>query len=385
MSSNRYPRTTVCLSLALCVALITQFTLVSSCAAQSVLPSRQWADAISESRLAAKEMLDSSGAPGCQVAVSINGKLVFSEAFGLSNVESNARVTTETKYGIGSISKSLTCALLLKLCDEEKCELDDPIKNYLSEFPHDDAGITLRSIAGHLSGLDDHFAASNRYNSRHFETTDDALVEIYQDQLRYPPGTRSFYGTGTYTLLAGSIERITDTPFLEAMNAKLIEPLKLTSIVSNLRTPIISSRASFYETDDDGQLINAPYFDPSHKWAGAGFLATAADLTKFADAIFWSEFLSKGSKAAMLEDQKTAAGARTGFGLGWRIDEDDQGQVVYYQPGGGPGISSQVLVLPDNRITVAVLTNLTGAPVGNVARTVANSFLRELNTKEIRD
>lgn len=343
--------------------------------AAATVASKKYEKAIAASRKAANQMLADSKTPGCQVAVSVDGQLIWTEGFGFANLETKTRTTAETRFGIGSISKSLTTALLLKLQDGKQCDIDRPLQHYLPDFPRADAGITPRSVAGHLSGLDDAFGTANRYNTRHFESTQAALAEIYRDGLKYPPGQRHFYATGTYTLLAGVIEKQTGMDFLAAMDRLLRQPLKLNSVVPNRRTDIIDDRSAFYERQQ-GQLINAPYFDPSYKWAGAGYLATAADINRFADEVFFGDYLSAAAKAMLVEDQLTAAGKKTGFGLGWRMAQDSEGRRLYHQPGGGPGISCWVFVFPDQRFTVSILSNLTAAPVGGkLADVVTESFL----------
>lgn len=341
---------------------------------------QRYEKAIAASRVAAKAMLTDSQTPGCQVAVCIDGKVVWTEGFGLSDLEHQTPVTSKTKFGIGSITKSFTCALMMRLADEKKCDVDKPIKSFLATFPYDESGITPRSVATHLSGLDDAFSTANRYNTRPFKTTEEALKEIFRDKLVHAPGERLQYATGSYTLLAGVIEEQTGQPFLNTLRQQLIEPLGLSDTTANDPIAIISHRTRFYEQNSQTRKIeNSKHADPSYKMAGAGLLSTASDVAQFADAVLFGRYLSEDAKRALLTNYKTNDGKPTGFGMGWRIAKDSDGRDLYHQPGGGPGISSWVFVYPKEKMTFVFLSNLTSAPIGgNLAEVTTAEFLNTI-------
>ena len=91
--------------------------------------------------------------PGLSVAVAMDGKIVWSEAFGLADVETKTPVTPSTRFRIGSISKPLTSAGLALLVERGKIDMDAPIQKYIPDFPQKEGPITVRMLAGHLSGI----------------------------------------------------------------------------------------------------------------------------------------------------------------------------------------------------------------------------------------
>jgi len=93
----------------------------------------------------------SSRTPGIQVALMIGGEIVWSEGFGWGDVENEIPVTPATRFGIGSISKTLTMITCARLVDEGSLDWDAPVESYLPEFPYAGRGITIRSIGAHLS------------------------------------------------------------------------------------------------------------------------------------------------------------------------------------------------------------------------------------------
>ena len=352
--------------------------LVSSlCASTGLAAQLDTLTAIDACRAVAKQIIDEAGAPGLSVAVGRGGELLWSEGFGHADLELDVPATADTRFGLGSISKSLTTALCARLVDQGVLDLDAPVETYLPEFPHAGRGITLRLIAGHLSGLDDSFAGARRFSNERFETTRDALVHIWDAELLSTPGTAHAYATGTYTIIAAVIEQVAGMTFPDAMQAHVLVPLEMTDTVLNDPTSIVPRRTSFYLQHDDGTWYEAATFDPSHKLAGAGYLSTPGDMVTFGMALLGDEFLSAEAKAALFANLVTTDGQPTGFGLGWRVDEDDRGNVVYHQPGGGPGISTWMILAPADDLVAVVLSNYSRGPVLTVLNEAANRFRKD--------
>src|SRR6058998_493605 len=91
--------------------------------------------------------------PGVQVAVSVNGKLVWSEGFGYADAARKRPVTRETQFRIGSVSKPLTATAVALLYEQGKLDLDAPVQRYVPSFPDKGHPITTRLLAGHLAGI----------------------------------------------------------------------------------------------------------------------------------------------------------------------------------------------------------------------------------------
>lgn len=357
-------------------ALLALFGLFSAAGAQTRGGAVRLDAAIEESRRVMRHRIARTPTPGMAVAVASRGEVVWIEGFGVAGLDTKVPVTPVTRFGIGSISKSLTMALAGRLVDRGLLRLDAPVERYLPEFPRAGRGITTGLVAAHLSGLDDTFASANWTGARRFATTREALEEIYKEPLRSEPGTEYFYATGPYTIIAGVIEKAAGLPFLEAMRRHLLEPLEMERTVANDPRAPIAEAATFYVADPAGIPIRAPYFDPSYKWAGAGFLSTAGDLARFGAAMMRPGFLKEETLERIFTPLLTKGGAKTGSGLGWRIGQDagpgmgwtigpdDQTRRIVHQPGGGPGISCWLVLDRDAGIAVAILSNMTGAPAG---------------------
>ncbi len=339
----------------------------------------RWATAEATSREAIRAMMDSSGTPGLGVAVAAGGAIVWSEGFGYADLEHGVPVTPATRFGIGSISKSLTTALVGRLIDDGALDIDAPVEHYLPEFPHSGRGITTRLICAHLSGIDDRTERRLHYTTQHFHTTREALEVVWNDPVVDQPGNHARYGTGTYTIVAAVIEQASGQDFLSAMEQQVIGPLGLEAIVPNERREVVRHRTRFYERDPGGEIVHAPYYDPSFKWSGAGYLSTADDLVRFGVAMSRPGFLSEATWKEIVMPARTTNGEAIEFALGWDAPRDiGAGRTVVGKSGGGPGIRAYLAFYPECDLVVAMLTNLSRAPVrGELWETVAGAFLEE--------
>ncbi len=331
--------------------------------------------AIAASRDAVRAMMKSVKVPGVSVAVAMKGEIVWREGFGFADLDKKVSATTETKFGIGSITKSFTAVLFARLMEEGKVDLDTPVENYLPQFPHKNKNITARLIIGHLSGLNDEFNGTHYYETRYF-STGAALDEILREnKLRSPPRTRHEYTTSNYTIIAAIIEKVSGQDFSSALNQYVINPRGLKNTLLNDRRLNIEHCTSFYVQNEKG-VVKAPDYDPSFKWAGAGLFSTASDVATYGTALLQSKFLRPNTRDEIFRALKTSSGEDTGYGLGWYIAEDAKGRRMYHHGGGGLGISSYLCLYPQEDFVLAILSNLTGAPVNDeVATKIVEAFL----------
>ncbi|MEJ2084628.1 MAG: serine hydrolase [Acidobacteriota bacterium] len=331
------------------------------------LESSEWKTEIARGRIAMEAMIAAGETPGASVAVAVDGEIVWSQGFGYADVDQGIPASAETRFGIGSISKTLTMAAVMSLVDEGLLDLDAPVETYLADFPHVGKGITLRRISAHQSGLSDQFATDHYQTQDHFPTIDSAYQEIKNESLEYEPGSRTVYATGLYTIIGRVVEAVTGQSYLEVMRERVFLPLEMDGVVPNDPTRDIGARTRFYvEGEEAGSFELGPPYDPSHKLPGAGLLSRAEDLARFGAGLLEGELLSATSRDEMFTPVPLANGEPTQFGLGLRIGEFD-GTPLIHLPGGGIGISSWLFMLPDRDLVVAVLGNVATAPVGGEA------------------
>jgi serine beta-lactamase-like protein LACTB, mitochondrial len=341
----------------------------------AIAPEPRDAAAMATSRAAAQQFLAATGTPGVAVAVVRAGEIVWTEAFGVADVDTKVPASTATRFGIGSITKAMTMAVAGKLVDAGKLDFDAPLETWLPDFPHRGKGISLRLVAGHLSGYEDRFGSDLYWSTRRFRDTGEVLAGLYAEPLAAAPGERHQYGTATYMLIAAAIERATGKSYLDAVRQLLLEPLGLKDTVPNDNLVADPHRSSFHG-ERDGATVRVPATDPSHKWAGAGYVATASDVAKFGSAMLGPDLLTAATRCLLFRTLRTTAGDDTGFALGWRVGTDDRGDERIIQPGGGPGFAALITLHPRDGGVVVVLANKSRVDLGELAATLRNAFRR---------
>ena len=327
----------------------------------------------SKARDAVREAMRSGAAPGAAAAVGRAGEIVWAEGFGTRDLSTGKPVDPGTKFGLGSISKTLTLAAALALADADRLDLNAPVERYLPDFPHRAMGVTVRSIGAHQSGIADAFANDHYWSTSHFEL-DSAYRLIAAAPMIFSPGSRTEYATGLFTIVGKVLERAGGGSYLEVMRRTVLEPAGMAATVPNDPRRPPAGRTGFYVSGKRGGFEAAPPFDPSFKLPGAGFLSTAEDLVRFGMALLGPELLSEQGRRQMFAPVPLSDGTPTRYALGFQVLEED-GRRLLLQSGGGPGIASWLVIYPEERLVVALLANATGAPLEATVRRVARSFL----------
>lgn len=320
--------------------------------------SASYAAAREHARAIAKEWL-ARGIPGFNVAVAIDGKIIYSEGFGYADLEQRVPGWQITKFRIGSVSKPLTSAALMKLVEQGKIDLDAPIQKYVPTFPDKGALITPRMLAGHLGGIR-HYKDGEVDNQKHYENVVDGLERFKDDPLVVPPGTKFSYSSYGYNLLSAVIQGAAGKPFLEFEQEQVFNPLGLLNTVADQPADIIPQRARFYSGAKGQPTRNSMYVDNSYKWAGGGFISTSEDLVRFGSALFQPGYLKAESLALLFTPQKTKDGKETNYGMGWFIGKSKSGKRIFEHSGGSVGGSSELILYPDSHIVVAFICNFSG-------------------------
>src|SRR5690606_6930130 len=117
-------------------------------------------------------------------------------------------------------------------------------------------------------------------------------------------------------------------------------------------------RARYYERDRNGVLRNAPFVDHSYKRAGGGFISNTEDLVRFGSALLEPGFLDAKTLTTVFTPMRTTGGEPTNYAIGWRIGED-QGRRELAHSGGSVGANAFLVLYPDQRVVVALLSNTT--------------------------
>ncbi len=308
--------------------------------------------------------------PAVSAAIGRDGEVVWAGAVGFADLEAETPATAETRFRIGSVSKTLTAALVGRLLERGALDLDRPVREWLPDYPEKRWPMTPRQLGGHLAGVR-HYAPGEFLWTRHYDSVREGLEMFEDDPLRFEPGTRYAYSSHGYNLLSAVLEVAGGDDFLTLMQREVFDPLDLERTVADHADREIEGRAGFYHLVG-GAPRRAPDVDLSHKWAGGGFLSTPTDLVRFGRAWLADDYLSAETRRALWTSQRTSDGKETGYGIGWRARRTSDGLLVGHG-GGSVGGRTEFLVLADRGVVVAVTVNCTQAPeLSDLARALAS-------------
>ncbi len=353
------------------VLVVLLLSLVSSACAQDAAPPRTslyegtatpLAQAIEQARARATRFAAENGLTGLSVAVLVDQRVVWAEGFGLADVEQGVPVTPLSRFRIGSISKPVTAAALARLVEQGKLDLDAPVQRYVPDFPEKRWPITTRQLAGHLAGVR-HYKGEEFLIDEHYDTVRAGLAVFEKDPLEHEPGTKFRYSSYGWNLLSAVLEGAAGQPFLTLMDNEVMDPLALHSIVADEPYELVRHRVRFYQRREDGALRNGAFVDNSLKWAGGGFLGTPSDLVRFMAAHWDGEYLKPATVAELFTSQKTKDGKETGYGIGWTLDRAPDGRRWVGHGGGSIGGISLLYGYPEEKIAIALTTNVSPAPI----------------------
>lgn len=318
---------------------------------------------IDKARTIVAELIKAKKIPGFSIAVARGGTIVWSEGFGLANVEQGVLVTPLTRFRLGSVSKVLTAAGIARLVEDGKLDLDTPVQRYVPDFPAKPWPITTRQLAGHTAGIrhyDQKDFAGPLNGAPHFESVTKGLAIFANDPLLFEPGTNYSYSSYGWNLISAVIAGASKKEFLSYMQRSFFELLGLRSITADHIDRIIPHRSAFYIRGEDGALSNAPHSDNSYKWAGGGFLANAEDLVRFGSTHLQPGFFRQTTLDLLFTSQTLDSGKQTGVGIGWRTGIDPNGRRILHHGGSLNGGRAMLMMFPESGVVVAMLSNIRG-------------------------
>ena len=327
--------------------------------------------------------------PALALSVLRDGKIVKQKAYGQANVELNVPATTGTAFPLASITKTFTAAGVMALVEDGKASLDDPARKFIPRLPPLWAGVTVRHLLTHTSGLPD-VALDDDLGTYISETREDALKKLALMPLTSRPGVKWEYNETNYVLLAMIIEKLSGLTYEQYMAVRFFRPLGMETTAFGDTRELIPHRASIYthyqiragkNVLSTGKLWNYQYVYPAYTYAGAGLNASLADMSK------WDAALSEGRvlKPATLEQMWTTAklksgrvfrfkGSTVGWGNGWMIDEAPQHKAVFHT-GGDASAYARFL---DDKLSVIILTNCQGVEPDALLQGVAALYVPAL-------
>ena len=312
---------------------------------------------------AAQRAMAASTTPGLAVALVDHGRVAWAKGYGLADRQTRQPVTAATRFQAASLSKPVTAWGVLRLVEQGRIGLDDPVVGHLRHWhpppsPFQAGSITVRRLLSHTAGLSVHGYAGQRSDRPLPPITASLSGEAvggFPVELLEAPGRRWLYSGGGYSVLQLLVEELSGRRFAEFMQAEVLGPLGMTASSFRWRRTL----ATAYPHDAGGGRI--PDFVFAEQ-AAAGLVATAPDLARFVAAALPGSNGEPPGRGVLSQAgvrlALTAAPATDGrWGLGYGLGLLPDGDLLAYHEGANRGWRAGLALLPDRHAGIVVLAN----------------------------
>ena len=339
------------------------------------------ADQFEEIRETISEIVgDGRPVPSIAVGVSRGSEILWQEGFGWADRENKIPATEHTIYFLGSTSKAITATAVMVLHEKGRIDLDRPINDYLAgdgirARVGDVERATVRRVAQHTAGLPGYYETF--YADESEKTPSMPTVMQRHGWVVIPPGQTFHYSNLGYGLLGHLVSQVSGS-FPDFLREEVFLPLEMENSYGVLPPERNKDRAVRYSSPPRSDSGRLDYTTPH---PGASELQSSVhDLLKF--AMFHMQIPVAGQRPILSSEAIEEMQASTvpmgeeQYGIGWHITSDTAGRRVVKHGGGGAGVDVVLTFVPEEKVAVAVLSNVTnGWPNEIVTQQLTNRIL----------
>ena len=335
------------------------------------------AAATAEALLAAAYPAD---APGAAVLVKWKGEVVLRKGYGMAQMDLGIPVAPEQVFEIGSVTKQFTAALVLRLAQDGKLALSDPITKFFPQMSFGGAAITLEQLLSHTAGVPNYTDMPEWIPRWREDMSVETLFALFRDKpLDFPPGTLWSYSNSGYILLGAVIEQVTGKSYEAVVESELFARLGMKDSRYGHQEEIVRGRVAGYVKGPEG-WANAPYLSLTQPYAAGSLMSTVDDLARWSDALDAGKVVSPASRDRMFTSAILRGGDQDGiatrYGLGNAMT-DVAGRPAHEHGGGIHGFTCDLLRVPGDDLLVIILSNNPMQDVHDLAHDVAEAVLGE--------
>jgi D-alanyl-D-alanine carboxypeptidase len=311
--------------------------------------------------------------PHAQAAIVRDGRVIWSGTRG--------RTRASDRFVLASVTKMVVATVVLRLVDQGRLGLDDPVARWIDGIPNGDR-VTVRMLLAHRSGLSEYFddraVLRALADCRHRWRREELLAAIRRGRPESAPDARFAYRNTNYLLLGEIVERVTGAGVEAAVQREAAGPLGLGSLSFSRRVPgggrlmrghELSGRR-LVDTSDGGRVPNDAI---GPVWTDGGLAATARDVARFTDALLGGRLLAPTTLAEM------TSGGEDDYGLGVSVLPQPDGSRRLGHDGVYGGYTAYAFRSTQTRDTVVVLTDLSSR--ADPAWRIAAALWRELSRR----
>lgn len=282
-----------------------------------------------------------------QLSIREGDDVVFEKAYGLPTAKKEEQPNKNTKYKIGSVTKTFTAVMIMQLVEEKKLKLDQTLSKFYPQIPNADK-ITINDLLRHRSGIVDYANADSTTIMTASISKKEMLAKIAAYKPLFTPNSKAEYSNSNYYLLGCILEDITKTSYKDNLKTRIVDRLKLknTYIVDKVDAKRNEALSYTYKGE---QWEAVPEWDMSLPFAAGSITSTANDLTMLLRSIFNGKLLKPTSVDEMTQLKESYGIGLVTFPFGERK--------FFGHTGGIEGYKSVVGYYPTEKLGVSLIVN----------------------------
>jgi CubicO group peptidase (beta-lactamase class C family) len=293
------------------------------------------------------------------VAISKNGKVLYSRAIGFSSLEAATRVlaTENTKYRIGSITKTFTTVLIFQLIEEGKLSLTTTLDKFFPTVQNAKI-ITISNLLGHRSGIHN-FTDDPDYLTWMTmpKSKEEMISTISKNKPDFAPDTKAQYSNSNFVLLGFIVEKLRKKLYSQILDERIVKKVGLTDTYFGKAADLKNNECFSYQWTNN-EWKREPETDMSIPHGAGAIVSTATDLVKFMEALFAGRLVKESSLLKM----KTIV---DGYGMGL-FQVPFGSKRAFGHNGGIDGFSSNTAYFPEDSLAIAYCTNGQRYPMNDI-------------------
>ncbi len=328
------------------------------------------ADAIVQKALAAGPY------PGISVAIEQHGKIIYQRGFGFADIERRIPVEPDTRFPVGSITKTFTCLSVLQLTAAGSVALDKPAGTYLPTLTTPAREVTVRQMLNHTSGIPNYTDLPDFPMAKPVGMSrDDVVGHFAAKPLLFKPGTMFNYSNSDTYLLGLIVEKVSGRSYADYVRVQVLAPFGMKRSDFDARDDGATDRARGYENAPGG-FKPTPLYDFEVPFAAGALVSTPGDLLRYRQGLFGSGTTAKVRDLA-LTTGPLADGTPNPYALGCLVDGSMDGHRKITHAGNIFGFAADFAYYPDDDLTIAIATNgqNTAFPPISIERKLARLYL----------
>ncbi len=298
------------------------------------------------------------------IILSKDGNVLYSRSFGYGQITETIKkpLTEDTKYRIGSITKTYTAVMIFQLVEEGKLKLNDHLDKFFPQIPNA-AKITIGHILAHRSGIPD-LTVDGSWGMQS-RTHEEVLTAIAKGQPNFEPDSQHRYSNTGYVLLGYIVEKVDGKPYQEALKQRITSKIGLNNTymgVGNTNPDNNESLSYRYL----GAWKDAPEINFSIPAGAGAIVSTPTDMARFIQALFDLKLVSKSSLDQMIT-------IHDGEGMGME-PFSFAGKTLYGHTGGSNVSGAWLAYEPTEKLAMAYTTNAKIYPVSDIVAGVFDIY-----------